>query len=163
MVGEAFAGLSAIKTAFDIAKGLKDIDDATRRNAAVIELQEKILSAQSEQAVLIERVWELEKKVAGFEHWEVEKKRYALVDFGGNSLAYALRPEAANDEPPHRICPNCFEKRQKAILQFRFRGGAHRREIWKCSTCDKEFEFGHPEPSKPISARPRYGYLELAK
>jgi hypothetical protein len=46
MAGEIFAGLSAIKTAFDIAKGLKDIDDATRRNAAVIELQEKILAAQ---------------------------------------------------------------------------------------------------------------------
>jgi len=42
MVGEVFAGLGAIKTAFDIAKGLKDIDDAARRNAAVIELQQKI-------------------------------------------------------------------------------------------------------------------------
>ena len=45
MVGEVFAGIGALKTAFDIAKGLKDIDDATRRNAAVIELQEKILTA----------------------------------------------------------------------------------------------------------------------
>jgi hypothetical protein len=35
MVAEVFAGLGALKTAFDIAKGLKDIDDATRRNAAV--------------------------------------------------------------------------------------------------------------------------------
>jgi hypothetical protein len=44
MVGEVFAGIGALKTAFDIAKGLKDIDDVARRNAAVIELQEKILS-----------------------------------------------------------------------------------------------------------------------
>jgi hypothetical protein len=43
MVGEAFAGLGAIRTDFDIAKGLKDIDDAARRNAAVIELQENPL------------------------------------------------------------------------------------------------------------------------
>jgi hypothetical protein len=55
MVAEVFAGLSAIKSAFDIAKGLKDIDDATRRNAAVIELQEKILTAQSAQADLVRR------------------------------------------------------------------------------------------------------------
>jgi hypothetical protein len=41
MAAELIAGLGAIKTAFDLAKGLKDIDDATRRNAAVIELQEK--------------------------------------------------------------------------------------------------------------------------
>jgi hypothetical protein len=50
MVAEVFAGLTALKTAVDIARGLKDIDDATRRNAAIIELQEKILAAQSEQA-----------------------------------------------------------------------------------------------------------------
>ena len=41
MVGEALAGLSALKTAFDLAKGLKDITDVANRNAAVIELQEK--------------------------------------------------------------------------------------------------------------------------
>ena len=41
MVAEIYGGISALKSAFDIAKGLKDIDDAARRNAAVIELQEK--------------------------------------------------------------------------------------------------------------------------
>ena len=51
MVAEVFAGLSAIKTAFDLAKGLKDIDDATRRNAVIIELQEKILSARDAQSI----------------------------------------------------------------------------------------------------------------
>jgi len=50
VVGEVFAGLGALKTAFDIAKGLKDIDDAARRNAAVIELQEKILAAREAQS-----------------------------------------------------------------------------------------------------------------
>src|SRR5258708_7911008 len=85
MVAEVFAGFGALKTAFDIAKGLKDIDDAARRNAAIIELQEKILSAEQSQSALIERVHDLEKEVAGFEQWEAEKKRYALTDFGGNS------------------------------------------------------------------------------
>ena len=49
MVAEIFGGISAIKSALDIAKGLKDIDNAARRNAAVIELQEKILAAQHAQ------------------------------------------------------------------------------------------------------------------
>src|SRR5580700_4098699 len=103
MVGEVFAGLGALKTAFDIAKGLKDIDDAARRNAAVIELQEKIISAQQSHSALVERVHDLEGEVAGFEKWEAEKQRYTLTDFGGNSFAYALKPETANGEPPHRI------------------------------------------------------------
>jgi hypothetical protein len=61
MVAEVFAGLGALKTAFDIAKGLKDIDDTTRRNTAVIDLQEKILSAQQSQASLVESISNLEK------------------------------------------------------------------------------------------------------
>ncbi len=149
MVAEVFAGIGALKTAFDIAKGLKDIDDTARRNAAVIELQEKILSAQEAQATLVERVRELESKVASLEQWEAEKKRYTLTDFGASSFAYLLKPEAANGEPSHRICPNCYEKRQKAILQYKFRS-ATGRDKWKCNTCDKDFEFGHPEPFQPM-------------
>jgi hypothetical protein len=64
MVAEIYAGLSSVKAAFDIAKGLKDIHDATLRNAAVIELQEQILSAQVEHASLIDRIRELEKQMA---------------------------------------------------------------------------------------------------
>jgi hypothetical protein len=63
----------ALKTAFDMAKGLKDIDNAVSRNAAVIELQENILAAQQAQAALIKRIDDLEKEVAGFEAWEREK------------------------------------------------------------------------------------------
>ena len=67
MVGEVIAGLGALKTAFDLAKGLKDINDATIRNGAVIELQERILAGQQAQAALLEHIGTLEKEVAGFE------------------------------------------------------------------------------------------------
>ena len=50
MVAEVFAGLSAIKSALDIAKGLKDISDAAARNMAVVELTEKILAARELQS-----------------------------------------------------------------------------------------------------------------
>jgi hypothetical protein len=67
MVGEAIAGLSALKTAFDLAKGLKDIDDAVRKNVIAIELQERILAGQQAQAALLERIGTLEKEGADFE------------------------------------------------------------------------------------------------
>ena len=63
----------------DIAKGLKDINDAAARNLAVIELQEKILAAHTAQAALVERVGELEKEMARFETWDAEKQRYRLT------------------------------------------------------------------------------------
>ena len=34
MVAEVFAGLGALKSAFDLARGLKDIGNATRRISA---------------------------------------------------------------------------------------------------------------------------------
>jgi hypothetical protein len=48
MVSEVYTGLSALKNVFELVKGLKDIHDATIRNEAIINLQEKILSAQQE-------------------------------------------------------------------------------------------------------------------
>jgi len=115
MVGEVFAGLSALKTAFDIAKGLKDIDDAARRNAAVIELQEKILAAQEAQSALLERVRELEEKVRSLETWETEKQRYELKQFG-SAVAYVLKAEAQGTEPSHQLCANCFARGKKSFL-----------------------------------------------
>lgn len=141
MAAELIAGLGAIKTAFDLAKGLKDIDDATRRNAAVIDLQERILAAQAAQATLVERVNELEKQVAGFETWEAQKKRYELKDFGGGTFAYVLKPSEAGGEPIHRICPNCYEKGHRSILQFGFTT-SNQQDKYSCPSCETKFEFG---------------------
>jgi hypothetical protein len=69
MVGEALAGLSAIKTAFDMAQGLQKIHDAVARDRAIIELQKEILAAQAAQSALIETVGDLKKRVAELETW----------------------------------------------------------------------------------------------
>ena len=120
MVGEVFAGLGALKTAFDIAKGLKDIDDATRRNAAVIELQEKILAAREAQSALLERVSELEEEVASFEKWDAEKERYELKQLvpAAPTFAYTLKSDAKPSEAFHCICASCYQRQIKSILQF---------------------------------------------
>jgi hypothetical protein len=153
MTGEVFAGLSALKTAFDIAKGLKDIDDAARRNAAVIELQNKILSAQQEQFAMAERVRGLENQLAAFEDWNSEKKRYEMADFGGGTLAYKLKPNMANGEPPHRLCSACYQNRKKGILQPTGINAYHR-EMVKCAECGKDFVLGN-RVERTLSASPK--------
>ena len=60
MAAELIAGLSIFKSMMDMAKGLKDINDAAIRNAAVIELNEKIRTAQAQQTTLVARIGELE-------------------------------------------------------------------------------------------------------
>ena len=140
MVGEAIAGLSAVKTAFDMAKALQNIHDTVARDRAVIELQKEILSAQVAQAALIQRVSDLEKEVARFEEWAAEKKRYQLTDYGGATFAYALKPDAANGEPPHRLCAPCYQKGHKSILQFSNRGAGQ--DYYECPSCKDRRGYG---------------------
>ena len=117
MAGEVFAGLSAIKTAFDMAQGLQNIHDAVARDRAVIELQKEILAAQSAQALLIQRISDLEKEKARFETWDAEKQRYELKELNSGSFAFVLKSDAQPPEPPHQICPTCYQNRKKSILQ----------------------------------------------
>jgi hypothetical protein len=87
MLGEAMAGFNAFKTMLDTAKALKDMNDAAIRNGAVIELQEQILAAQSEQAALVEQIHKFQGEVQRFNAWNTEKHRYELKDFGHNTFA----------------------------------------------------------------------------
>jgi hypothetical protein len=117
VVAETITGLSALKTAFDMTKALKDIDDRVRLNEARMALQEQILDAQQAQATLLERVGELEKQLASFEKWDAEKENYQLTAIYAETLAYARKPSADSGIPPHFICANCYEDRKKRILQ----------------------------------------------
>ena len=117
MVAEVYASIGAFKAMFDMARGLKDINDAAIRNSAVIELQEKILSAQAEQSDLIERIHVLEKQVEDFERWEDDRNRYELKDLGWFGLAYMLKPEFRATEPPHFVCTSCFGEHRISIIQ----------------------------------------------
>ena len=113
MLAEAAMGISAIQTALNLVKGMKNLDTAVAINSAVIELQENILSAQSAQAALIERISTLEKEVAGFERWDAEKERYELKEIFPGSFARAIKENARGSEPAHLICTTCYEDRKK--------------------------------------------------
>jgi hypothetical protein len=140
MVGEVFASLNAVKTAFDIAKGLKDITDAAARNAAVIELQEHIISAQAAQSALVERVRELEKEVANFETWKADKQQYELKYLGLGAHAYMLKPDARGTKPPHWICTHCYGDRRTEIIQYTSIGGV---TGFFCPACHNKIEPSH--------------------
>jgi hypothetical protein len=126
MVAEVYASIGAFKAMFEMARGLKDINDAATRNAAVIQLQEKILSVQAEQSAFMERIHVLERQVTDFELWQDDRHRYELKDLGWSALAYMLKPEFRAAEPSHFVCTNCFGPRLISIIQqtnLKKRGG----------------------------------------
>ena len=109
------------------SKGL-EAAHAERLNNAIIDMQAAVLEAQSDAITSQQahsrqnaRIAEIEQAVSNFQDWETEKARYALVNTGtGNYdgvFVYLLRSESAQGEPPHYICPRCFEQRIKSILQ----------------------------------------------
>ncbi len=149
MVAEVFGGIAALKAAFDITKGLKDIDDRTRLNAAIIELQERILSAQSAQAELVESEGELKKRVAQLEAWETEKQRYQLTEIGPAIFCYVLKPDMANGEPIHRLCANCYTDGKKAFLQQTVH--ADSLDEFTCNRCNEKLRISK-RVSRPTRA-----------
>src|ERR1700691_2785430 len=101
MVGEIFASIGAVKTAFDMAKALQGIHDATQRDRAIIDLQRQILSAQEEQFALAARNRELEKEIADLKSWEDEKRRYKMTSLAPNVIAFAERQDVNDRSPAH--------------------------------------------------------------
>ena len=139
MAIELLASLGLFKSMLDSAKGLKDINDAAVRNAAVIELQEKILAAQEQQMTLVERVGELEKEVARSKTWDAEKQRYHLTQCAPGAFAFILKRSEARGEPGHALCTACYERGTKSILQSNGKGLIHE-HAWACPSCKAEMK-----------------------
>jgi hypothetical protein len=140
VVTETIAGLSAVKTAFDMAKALQGIHDAAARDRAVIYLQKEILSAQAAQFELMERVRNLEANLATLEAQRSQMRRYQLKDFGGNTFAYELKDAEANGEPIHRACSTCYQKGNISVLQFSHHESGQ--DWYECPACEDRRAYG---------------------
>lgn len=116
MVGEVIGGISALKSALDLTRALKDIDDRVKLNEARMELQEKILDAQQAQSALQQKLDELESELRQLKAWDAEKKRYKLTEIKPGILAYTLKDGMENGEPAHSLCTSCYQTNAKSIL-----------------------------------------------
>jgi hypothetical protein len=149
MVAEVFAGLGALKTAFDMTQGLQKIHDAVARDRAVIELQKEILAAQAAQSALIQTVSDLEKEVARLKDWEADKSRYQLSELRPGLVALAIKPAMQNGEPFHHICADCAANGKKSYLQKHITGPYY--DEYRCGGCkstigvDKGTPPSHPD------------------
>ncbi len=110
---------------------------------ALIDAQSDALASQEAQSKQSARIRELEQTIAEFENWEAEKARYKLVNasWAGATLIYLLRGnDAQKDEPLHYICPKCYNRRVKSILQSRMLN-IHGKLVMdtSCPECESEF------------------------
>src|ERR1043165_4290532 len=157
----AIAGVAgSLNSAGQILKALLGMNIDHEVRAKVAELQGEIISAQSaalsslaERAALLSRVEELEAEIRAGRSWEAEASRYELQQFPAGPQAYALIPEKANGEPIHKLCPACFQKRKKSIMQPITAPGEG--EVVDCPDCKLRLELVE-SPPPPFVASARY-------
>lgn len=124
MIAEINAGLGSLKAAKDMIQALNGMQTAAAINDVKLSLQGHLLdaqqglfAAQEAQSAATEHIAALEQEIVQLKNWEAEKKRYELKDTGQGSLAYALKESVETGEPPHWICPQCYEDGKRSILK----------------------------------------------
>jgi len=69
---------------------------------------------------------------------ECRKDRYKLISLAPNVMAYAVKEDMRDSEPPHLICANCYNQGQKRFLNQTIHGSKYDR--YNCGTCKEELE-----------------------
>lgn len=135
---EIAAVLAATKTITDIAKSLSDTSAKIQVEEvkvaltnAVIDLQTQLLSIQADYQGILSLNEQLRQQLVEKENWERKASNYHLESLGGAAFVYALNSSSDTNEPPHWICPNCYEESRKSIL---FKSGTRRE--YKCPNCE---------------------------
>jgi glc operon protein GlcG len=76
--------------------------------------------------------------------------RGVMLIEGGIPIVVDGKIVEARGEPMHRICPTCYERGHKSILQFAFKT-ISAQDRYDCPNCETVFELGmrRPIPSSP--------------
>lgn len=114
----------SLNAASSIAKSMLELRDFSQINSKVIELQgeiisaqDKVLSSQKEQNLLLEKIQELETECTHLKDWNVEKGLYELKEVASGVFAYIEKNYKGPLQSANKLCVNCFDQRTKSILQ----------------------------------------------
>lgn len=136
---------SAIQGGAEILASLKALLQSPERRsdaeieAAVTQLSHAMEHARLGNLFLDAQLALLQGEVARAQEAKEKLARYELWETQTGSFVYALRPDKAEGQPPHFICPNCYEQSKRSILQ----GG---RQSKQCQECKATFDFAEPPP-----------------
>ena len=124
MYTEINAALQSFKVIGDWIRANKSLSNYNELVSAVSEVNSKLLRAnevaldsQEKQALLTERIRELEKKIMEFENRESEAQKYKPHAFPSGARAFVLKPEMQDGEPLHYFCEACMSKSQISCMQ----------------------------------------------
>ena len=144
---------TSFKALLDAIKTVRNLADIPDVNAAIIDLQQKLIEHQTSHLALIEKHQSvtaerdaLKAELLELKNLERHFSRYQLKSLAPGFSPYVLKESAANGEPPHWLCPHCTAKCVKGILQLSgddafqsfFPGEKNLAHI-VCGNCSKQF------------------------
>jgi hypothetical protein len=137
------AVITSVKTAMDITRAMISVRDTAKIQTMQADLQRTLLealeyavTAKSGQLDLISRAEALEKENARLVEWNAREGEYKLEEIPTGAFAYVSQPTGDSGATEVWLCPNCFESKQRAVLQYAGRSkGGHGEDEWRCRPC----------------------------
>ena len=117
--------LDGIKTTKDLIKSVLDTrtdlavaDKANEIYAHLSDVRERLFTLQTDHMAIARRNDDVERQLVELVQWQEDKARYELHRLASGSLVYRIKPDCQGAEPTHYLCPNCYSKNIKSVLQF---------------------------------------------
>ena len=145
---------TSLKVLFEAVKAALGLAKNTDLNAAIIDIQEKLIEHEKAYTELVEKhhAVTMERNALKQELLEIKQlqanfKRYELKALAPGFSAYVLKQSAANGEPAHWLCPHCKAKGVIGFLQLspndtfqaQFFPGEQNLAHLVCGNCRMEF------------------------
>ena len=116
VAGTVNNAVSAVTSLVKLAKSGKLPAEAVEEiNALSVEVSE----AKMKLTLLESEIANLQRTHVAAQKLHDRKRNFALSKTPMGLHVYRLKENADTDEPPHDVCPNCFERDRIAILQLR--------------------------------------------
>ncbi|HAU5795600.1 TPA: hypothetical protein J4786_001569 [Citrobacter amalonaticus] len=146
MITEMTAAFTALKETIGLVKVINDAKNDAEIKAATFELQNKLLSLQIECFSLgdvirmkDEQLSNLRKEIAFYEDFESKVEGYELTQLDSNVLVYAKDEIVGSNCVTLYLCPHCYSKNVKSMLQPINGGKKNRFHKAQCLNCDRVF------------------------
>lgn len=141
---------AALNGAATIAKGLIALDKvadvqgkAVELQTVILQVQQSLFAAQTQEGALLEEVRALKAKLAEVEAWKATEDQHQLTALEPGKFVYVSKANAP-PTPEHWLCANCFNQRKKSILQHSW--SSQGVTGYECPACKFGFQIGQMRP-----------------
>lgn len=124
MIAELSAALSALKETAGLVKVINDAKNDADIKAATFELNNKLLSLQSECFALGDSIRSredeisfLKAKIAEFDEFKIQAEGFELEKLDSGAFVYSKKIQLGSDGDVIFACPQCYNQRVISILQ----------------------------------------------